>query len=80
MKNKQVLSIVTQETKAHKQMKAQKLCRGRLFGHKRVIDDFCAAILEDRDPAVSAEEGLLPLRVICAAYESAKTGKTIFFD
>ena len=60
--------------------KAQKLCRGRLFGHKRVVDDFCSAVLEDRDPAVTVEEGLLPLRVICAAYESAKTGKTIFFD
>ncbi len=60
--------------------KAGKLCRGRLFGHKRVVDDFCAAILEDRAPAVTAEEGLLPLRVICAAYESAKSGKTLFFD
>ena len=60
--------------------KAQKLCRGRLFGHKRVVDDFCAAILEDREPAVTVEAGLLPLRVICAAYESAKTGKTVFFD
>ncbi len=60
--------------------KAQKLCRGRLFGHKRVVDDFCSAILEDRAPAVTAEEGLLPLRVICAAYESAKSGKTVFFD
>ena len=60
--------------------KAQKLCRGRLFGHKRVIDDFCLAIIEDRAPAVTAEEGLLPLRVICAAYESAKSGKTVFFD
>ncbi len=60
--------------------KAGKLCRGRLFGHKRVVDDFCAAILEDRAPAVTAEEGLLPLRVICAAYESAKSGTTLFFD
>lgn len=60
--------------------KAQKLCRGRLFGHKRVVDDFCAAILEDKEPAVTVEESLLPLRVICAAYESAKSGKTIFFD
>ena len=60
--------------------KAQKTCRGRLFGHKRVIDDFCLSILEDRAPAVTAEEGLLPLRVICSAYESAKSGKTIFFD
>lgn len=60
--------------------KAQKLCRGRLFGHKRVVDDFCASILEDTAVPVSAEEGLLPLRVICAAYESAKSGKTVFFD
>ncbi len=60
--------------------KAQKLCRGRKFGHKRVIDDFCAAILEDKPVAVSLRESLLPLRVITAAYESAKSGKTVYFD
>ncbi len=59
--------------------KAQKLCRGRKFGHKRVIDDFCAAILEDKPVAVSARDGLLPLRVILCAYESARTGKTLYF-
>lgn len=60
--------------------RAQKLCRGRLFGHKRVVDDFCAAILDDKAPAVTVEDAVLPLRVICAAYESAKSGKTVFFD
>ncbi len=60
--------------------KAQKLCRGRKFGHKRVIDDFCAAILENKPVTVSAREGMMPLRVILGAYESAKSGKTVYFN
>ncbi len=60
--------------------KAQKSCRGRKFGHRKVLDDFCAAILEDKPVAVSASGSLMPLRVILGAYESAKSGKTVYFS
>ncbi len=60
--------------------KAQKSCRGRKFGHKKVVDDFCTSILEDKPVAVSARASLMPLRVILAAYESAKSGKTVYFN
>ena len=41
------------------------------------IEDFCEAISLDRQPCVSGEDGLWNLKVLMAAYESAKQGKTI---
>jgi UDP-N-acetyl-2-amino-2-deoxyglucuronate dehydrogenase len=35
------------------------------------------AIKEDREPLVNGEEGLKPLKVIFAIYQSARTGKPI---
>jgi predicted dehydrogenase len=41
-------------------------------GHRRVMDDFAAAIREDRPPAVDGREGRLALEVVLAVYRSAR--------
>ena len=46
-------------------------------GHVAQITDFCRAILLDREPQIAGEEGRRPLEIILAAYESARTGKTV---
>ncbi len=46
-------------------------------GHVAQITDFCEAIVEDRDPFITGEDGRKPLEIILAVYESAKTGKTV---
>jgi predicted dehydrogenase len=47
-----------------------------LFGdqHRMQIEDFIRAIEEDRDPEVTGEAALEPLKVILAIYQSAKEG------
>ncbi|MGI6458293.1 MAG: Gfo/Idh/MocA family protein [bacterium] len=46
-------------------------------GHVAQIRDFCKAILEGREPAITGEEGRKPLEIILAVYESARTGQTV---
>ncbi|MBZ0255561.1 Gfo/Idh/MocA family oxidoreductase [bacterium] len=46
-------------------------------GHVAQIKDFCEAILNNRKPMIDGSEGRLPLEIILAIYESAKTGKTV---
>ena len=38
------------------------------------IQDFVQAILEDRDPAVTAEEGRKSIEIVKSIYESARIG------
>lgn len=45
--------------------------------HKFQIEDFMAAIREDRDPVVTGREGLKALALIRAIYESSDAGKRI---
>lgn len=45
--------------------------------HQRQLEDFVAAIREDREPLVNGEEGRKPLEIIIALYESARTGKPV---
>ncbi|WNB92637.1 Gfo/Idh/MocA family oxidoreductase [Bacillus sp. NEB1478] len=47
------------------------------YAHRLQIEDMMHAIREDREPLVNGEEGLKPLEIILAIYESAKTGKEI---
>jgi len=47
--------------------------------HKFQIEDFVAAIREDRDPIVTGREGLKALALIRAIYESSDLGKWIDF-
>lgn len=45
--------------------------------YRAEIEEFSQAILENRDPANSAEIGLQSQRVLAACYESARTGQVI---
>ncbi|TXK84154.1 Gfo/Idh/MocA family protein [Paenibacillus sp. N3.4] len=46
-------------------------------GHMFQIRDMIAAIEEDREPKMNGEDGLRPLRIILAVYESARTGREV---
>lgn len=41
------------------------------------MDHLCECILQDKTPLTSGEEGLKDMKIIMAAYESARTGKTL---
>ncbi|MBT9142381.1 MAG: 1,5-anhydro-D-fructose reductase [Dehalococcoidia bacterium] len=43
------------------------------------IEEFAAAIMENRKPPVKGEEGLWSQKLVLAAYESARTGRSIKF-
>jgi UDP-N-acetyl-2-amino-2-deoxyglucuronate dehydrogenase len=45
--------------------------------HAAQIADLMAAIDEGREPAVGGEAGRETLKIICAVYESARTGRTV---
>lgn len=45
--------------------------------YKAEIEEFADAIIQNREPIVSGEDGLWNQKVILAAYESARTGKVI---
>jgi UDP-N-acetyl-2-amino-2-deoxyglucuronate dehydrogenase len=45
--------------------------------HAAQIADLLAAIDEGREPAVSGEAGRAALEIVCAVYESARTGRTV---
>ena len=46
-------------------------------GHRRQLADFVAAVQDGRPPAVDGREGTRAVRLICAVYESARTGRTV---
>lgn len=45
--------------------------------HTRQIADVVDAILEDRDPAMTGEKARVPLQIVLAVYEAARTGKEV---
>jgi UDP-N-acetyl-2-amino-2-deoxyglucuronate dehydrogenase len=49
-------------------------------GHKRQIEDFVQAILENRPPLVDQHAGRQAVDLILAIYESSKTGKTVYIN
>lgn len=49
------------------------------FGHADIIKDFMEAITEEREPAVSGEEGRKALEIILAVYHSVRYKKEITF-
>lgn len=51
-----------------------------LVGHRSVVEDMVNAVLEDRDPQILPPEAMKSVRIVTAVYESARTGKTIYFD
>jgi UDP-N-acetyl-2-amino-2-deoxyglucuronate dehydrogenase len=46
-------------------------------GHAAQIADLLAAIEEGREPAVSGESGRDTLEIVCAVYESARSGRAV---
>lgn len=46
-------------------------------GHTEMYNDFFDAIQENREPLVNGVEGRRSVELICAVYESARTGKTV---
>ncbi|QNB47017.1 gfo/Idh/MocA family oxidoreductase [Thermanaerosceptrum fracticalcis] len=44
------------------------------FGHRELIKDFIKAIKEDRQPAITGEEGRKALEIILAMFKSSETG------
>jgi UDP-N-acetyl-2-amino-2-deoxyglucuronate dehydrogenase len=48
-------------------------------GHRRQLENIITAIRENHEPAVNGVEGRKPLEIVLAIYESARTGKTIYF-
>ena len=51
----------------------------RKFGHDHVVEDMIAAVLDGRDPQVMPADALKAVEIVCAVYESARTGKTVYF-
>lgn len=49
------------------------------FGHADIIKDFINSITENKEPAISGEEGRKALEIILAIYHSVKYKKEIFF-
>ncbi len=47
-------------------------------GHAAQIADLLTAIDQGRDPAVSGQDGRDALEIVCAVYESSRSGRTIF--
>ncbi len=45
-----------------------------------LVKEFVACIREDRQPTITAQDGIKALEVALAAYESAKTGKPVKLD
>ena len=46
-------------------------------GHAAQIADLLAAIDEGREPAVDGQAGRDALEIVCAVYESARSGRTV---
>jgi len=57
---------------------AAKLETNKLYGHRHVVEDMILAVRDDRDPDVLPTVGAECVKLICAIYESAKTGKTVY--
>ena len=51
--------------------------RSSVAGHAAQIADLLAAIEEGREPAVDGQAGRDALEIVCAVYESARTGRAV---
>ncbi|MBQ7315564.1 MAG: Gfo/Idh/MocA family oxidoreductase [Clostridia bacterium] len=52
----------------------------RLFGHAHVVEDMILAVRDGRNPEVMPEDAIKAVRLVSAVYESARTGKTVYFS
>lgn len=53
---------------------------GEKCGHARLVEDMIDAVKFDREPAVCPLEAMKAIRIAEAVYESARTGKTVYFQ
>ena len=51
----------------------------RRFGHDHVVRDMIDAVLDGRDPQVMPADALKAVKIVCAVYESSRTGKPVIF-
>jgi predicted dehydrogenase len=49
------------------------------YYHQQQIDDFCLAILEDRDPLITGEDGRKTVEIFTAVYRAQRDGKPVVF-
>ena len=49
-------------------------------GHASMVENIVDAVLDHKDPQILPLEAIKSVRIVNAVYESAKTGKTIYFD
>jgi len=71
-------TIPGEEAEAAKFQAEQSRSKGAWPGyHALQIQEFVQAILEDRDPAVTAEEGRKSVEIVKAIYESARLGAPV---
>jgi predicted dehydrogenase len=59
-------------------MKAALSDPARKFGHDQVVEDMICAVRDGRDPEVMPADALRSVEIVCAIYQSARTGKTVF--
>ncbi len=52
----------------------------RSFGHDHVVLNMIDAVLDGHDPEVMPADAIKAVKIVCAVYESAKTGKAVYFD
>lgn len=49
-------------------------------GHTSMVEDIISAVKDGREPQIMPLEAVKSVRIVNAVYESAKTGKTVYFD
>ncbi|MBQ3127347.1 MAG: Gfo/Idh/MocA family oxidoreductase [Clostridia bacterium] len=53
---------------------------GKLFGHRHVVEDIILAVRDDREPEVRPEDAIKSVAIVNAVYQSAREGKTVYFN
>ena len=49
-------------------------------GHASMVENMLDAVINHTDPQILPLEAIKSVRIVNAVYESARTGKTIYFD
>lgn len=49
-------------------------------GHASMVENMISAVKNDCDPQILPMEAIKSVRIVNAVYESARTGKTVYFD
>ena len=49
-------------------------------GHASMVENMLDAVINHTDPQILPLEAIKSVRIVNAVYESARTGKTVYFD